>query len=355
MKTFVALATILLLTCIIVFVGITAYRRLTEPKENTGGISNGVSTVTKKPITKDGLFKVYVNNEFVQSFSELNEALAFAKEQTRAHIISDEKVSWLWDNYPPYHVFTTQSKDAYYEFETYAEAVNFAKTDDTSFVYYRKDNSLIWSNTKPLPTQHIIKNVPVQYQLPQLPRGCEVTSLAMLLNYLGNSVSKTNLAEEIAKDKTPYTIKNGMIYAGDPNQGFVGDMYNFGRFGYGVYHKPIHQLLTKYKPYSSIDMTGCEFEDLLHNVYANLPVWVIINTEYAPLPETEFSTWNLPDGTQIQTTTKEHSVLITGYDPDYVYFNDPLGKADKALKSNFIAAWEQMGRQAVSVSGRYYV
>ncbi|GAE94580.1 hypothetical protein JCM21714_3751 [Gracilibacillus boraciitolerans JCM 21714] len=48
------------------------------------------------------------------------------------------------------------------------------------------------------------------------------------------------LSEKIKKDDTPYTMKNGVIYFGDPNIGFVGDMYNLENPGYGVYHDPLN-------------------------------------------------------------------------------------------------------------------
>ncbi len=353
MKKFIALIVILILTCLSIFVGKELYTKvinLIEGKPENLPIEN--KSTIQKPITEDGLFLVYVDNKLTSSFSNIDEAINFGKEHTRVHIVSKEKVTWLWDNYPAYHVFTNSTKDNFYEFESFAEAINFAKADTNSFVYYRKDNSLIWTNTKPLDNQHIIKNVPTVYQLPELPRGCEVTSLTMLLNYLGNSISKMTLADEIAKDNTPYTVRNGIITAGDPNKGFVGDMFNATRFGYGVYHKPIHELLTKYRPYSSMDMTGCEFEDLLYSINTNLPVWVIINTDYTTLPQSDFKTWTLKSGEQIQTTSKEHAVLIIGYDAEYIYFKDPLGKEEKALRYEFKGAWEQMGSQAVGVSGR---
>lgn len=193
-----------------------------------------------------------------------------------------------------------------------------------------------------------ISDVPLILQKPELDRGCEVTSLAMLLQYAGVEVDKMELAEKVKKDRTPYRNDNGTYYYGNPNDGFVGDIYTFNKMGYGVYHGPIAELAEEYLPGKIRDISGGSFEEaVLKPLSDGKPVWIIINAKYQKLPESEFRTWNTPSG-QVQITWSEHSVVVTGYDEDYVYFNDPLGVAKKAERTGFEAAWVQMGAQAIT-------
>lgn len=197
--------------------------------------------------------------------------------------------------------------------------------------------------------QTVLIDAPVINQLPELPRGCEVTSLAMLLQYAGVSVDKMTLASEIKKDPNPYKVSDRKIYFGHPNDGFVGSMYTKEDPGLGVYHKPIKELAERYLPRQIEDLTGSPFTELKIHLSDKRPVWVITNTSYKELPLSEFQTWHTPSGV-INITYKEHSVLLTGFDEDYVYFNDPLTgeKNKKAPIMDFEQSWVQMGSQAIT-------
>ncbi len=197
--------------------------------------------------------------------------------------------------------------------------------------------------------EQALLDVPLIEQLPELPRGCEVTGLAMLLQHAGVSTDKMELAKRIKRDSTAYEEKNGVIYFGHPNTGFVGDMYSFDNPGLGVYHAPIKELAEQYLPGRIIDMTGGEFSEIETSISNGKPVWIITNSRYKTLPAEEFETWQTPSG-EVDITYREHSVVVTGYDTDYVFFNDPLtgAKNKKVAKQDFIDAWVQMGRQAIA-------
>ncbi|HDR7783040.1 C39 family peptidase [Bacillus sp. FSL M8-0063] len=190
----------------------------------------------------------------------------------------------------------------------------------------------------------ILSNVPLIQQLPELDRGCEVTSLAMMLQYAGITVDKMKLANEIKK----VDFMNDGV-RGNPNEGFVGNIYTFSESGYGVYHGPLFQLAKKYLPNKAVDLTGKSIEELYKSVKSGQPVVMITNAKFAPLDEDEFTTWETNSG-DVSITYNEHCVVLIGYDEEFVYIRDPLEDSldVKVPRGKFEKAWMQMGSQAIS-------
>ena len=188
-----------------------------------------------------------------------------------------------------------------------------------------------------------ILDVPLINQLdaPMIYNGCEVTSLAMILNYNGYHVTKNELANQIAT--VPLTYQSGL--KGNPNVGFVGNMKDGP--GYAVYNGPIYRLARKYAGDKVVNLTNHPFKDLLTRVSQGEPVWIITTETFAPV--SDFETWHTPEGT-INITFSEHSVVITGYDENFIYINNPYGQKNERLnRTKFEEAWEQMGRQAIVI------
>ncbi|GAA3330391.1 C39 family peptidase [Ectobacillus funiculus] len=167
----------------------------------------------------------------------------------------------------------------------------------------------------------LLQNVPFIQQMPELARGCEVTSLAMMLQYAGVQIDKNGLG--CSDYKSPVFLSNGM--RGNPNDGFVGNIYTFSENGYGVYHGPIASLAEQYLPGRIKDLSGLSIESVYEALQAGTPVLVITNSTFSTLDESELHTWQTASG-PVQITYREHSVLVTGYDQDYVYMNDPLAE-----------------------------
>ena len=192
-----------------------------------------------------------------------------------------------------------------------------------------------------------IENVPVVLQYPELPRGCEITSLAMILNYRGYDVDKMELADEIVYE--PFESKG---LKGNMHDGFVGAMDTLNEDGLGVYVEPIVKLAREYASFWKVrNLTGKEPEALYAAIEAGNPVWVLTNARFKELADDQFLTWETEEGS-MQVTYRQHSVVMTGYDESYVYVNDPM-KSETSIalnRADFEAAWIQMGSQAMYIS-----
>jgi uncharacterized protein YvpB len=191
----------------------------------------------------------------------------------------------------------------------------------------------------------VLLDVPLINQMdsPRLYNGCEVTSLAMILNFWGIEVSKNELANRIKHVPLKYDDGNN----GNPNEGFVGNMEDGP--GLGVYHKPIFDLAQIYAKHKLENLTDKPFSSVLTKVSQGLPVWVITTTTFSPI--SNFESWTTPQGS-IDITFKMHSVVITGYNQDSIFINDPYGTKNKQVaRESFVKAWEQMGSQAIVLNG----
>lgn len=203
------------------------------------------------------------------------------------------------------------------------------------------------STPKPEHIKSAMIDTPVIRQNPELPAGCEVTSLAMLLQFHGLSKSKMELAAEMPKDETPISLNSdGSIrYWGNPKSGFVGDVTRKGR-GFGIYAAGLLPLLRQYVP-NSVDLTEQPFEQYEQQIAKGVPVIVWTTIDYT-VPASWVS-WDTSAG-PIQTTFMEHAVLLVGFDESSVYLNDPLSgkKSAKVDKESFKKSWEAMGKQGLT-------
>lgn len=194
-------------------------------------------------------------------------------------------------------------------------------------------------------------SAPFVSQMPELPNGCEVTSLTMLLRSAGIPADKMTLAEQMAK--VPYSSGDFM---GNPNLGFVGNMYNgdTNHPGLAVYHGPVADLARKYLGNRVLDLTGSSWDEIEEQIAGGHPVWVITSINFVPVADSQWVNWHTRQG-DMKVSFQEHSVLLTGYDKEHVRFNDPLETSDGsqiAGKSEFVTAWEQFGRQAITYRGK---
>lgn len=187
-------------------------------------------------------------------------------------------------------------------------------------------------------------------QRPELPRGCEVTALSILLNYyMEEAPNKMVLAEQLKSSFMDYVIKDGFVNFSDMHIEFAGSMENTELPGLGVYIEPIKELAENYVGDKVVNVSGLSFEQLLTYVSADKPVLIVIPNRYQAVPNYAIQVWKTVNG-YMEVTYQEHSVVVMGYDENYVYYSDPSkGILDKKYREDFKKAWESMGKQALII------
>lgn len=186
-------------------------------------------------------------------------------------------------------------------------------------------------------------NVPLEKQLPDLPNGCEVTSLSMLLNYYDIDVSKLELSSNI-KHVSSFIGNN---YRGNPHEGFVGYM-SIENAGWCVYNEPLYDVAKKYTKRIR-NYTGNSFVRVLKLVSEGHPVMIITTLKFNRV--NDMQTWQTKQG-KVHVTPSSHACVITGYNKKkrIVYVNDPYGVKNKKVSLKKIeASYNQQGKQALYV------
>ncbi|WP_438450267.1 C39 family peptidase [Lactobacillus kitasatonis] len=202
------------------------------------------------------------------------------------------------------------------------------------------DDEVDWMTMK----QEQKLDVPLENQMPDLPNGCEVTSLSMLMNYYGIKVNKNELAENIQHVDF---FTDGGKYRGNPNQGFVGHM-SIANAGWCVYNGPLYNVARKYTTHIK-NITGSDFLSLLKLVSNGHPVLIITTTTFNRV--NDMQTWDTNTG-KVNVTPSSHACVITGYSKPkkVVYVNNPYGYKNQPVNwKNLQASYNQQGRQALYI------
>lgn len=289
----------------------------------------------------EGMNHIFIN----QSSTSLNEDLVhIATNSRKKYVLLDA---------------TLQTENLVYEVYNKNKLIGVGKSIDEALrMTSQNASTILYENTgaqrkaifsASKQASSIMLEVPIMAQKPELIRGCEVTALAMFLSYYKQeNVSKIILSEQLRKDETPKTLVDGMINFGDMHKGFVGSVSNNSQPGLGVYVEPIYDLASTYVD-NLYNITGASFDQVLLFVGEGRPVWVITPVNYNKISDRVIQNWLTPSG-YMEVSFLEHSVVIVGYDDNYVYLNDPQqGRVIKQPRVAFQVGWENQGSQALVV------
>ena len=193
--------------------------------------------------------------------------------------------------------------------------------------------------------------VPVIFQNPELPTGCEATAATMLLRAYGYDVDKIDVASRLKQSE--FIEKDGIVYSNHPNEYFIGNPTN--RTGYGVFAGEIARVMSEIiKEYNGIHhpigMFGKKEEQILKYIDSKRPVciWTSMNNL-----EIQYRRgWYLIQNSKytdiyFQWPANEHCVVLVGYDCDKVEVIDPIVGKCTYPRKDFFKHYEQVGGYAL--------
>jgi LysM repeat protein/uncharacterized protein YvpB len=171
------------------------------------------------------------------------------------------------------------------------------------------------------------------------PLSCESRSAVDWAAYWGVSIGEIEFFSRLPKTDNPET-------------GFVGDPY--GRWGnippypYGVHAGPVAEVLRQYGLKAEA-RKGIKWRELRAEIAAGRPVIVwIVGRMWSGIPVP----YSSPGGPDTTVARYEHTMILTGYDPESVRVIDASTGAHQAYPlSQFLESWSALGNMAVLGSG----
>lgn len=162
----------------------------------------------------------------------------------------------------------------------------------------------------------VVLDVGVINQHPELPTGCEVTSLTMLLNYYGVYADKCDIADNYLTKGEVGTVDFREAFEGDPR-----DPDSYGCYAPVIVNAANSYLSSQGSGYSAVEVSGQELEALFQYIDNNTPVivWGTLDCRQG-YPST---VWNV-NGRDLQWITPEHCMVLVGYSADSVTVADPF-------------------------------
>lgn len=187
-------------------------------------------------------------------------------------------------------------------------------------------------------------------QYPELPTGCEITAMTMVLNYYGYNVDKVTMAlDYMPKVQAEfYRSEDGRLMGPDLENFFVGDPTEETGYicGTGAIVTAANAYLTDVgSDMTAVAMKNAQPEELYDLIDQGTPVviWCTINME----DRAETDGWYREDGTYMEWSTNDHGAVLIGYDEDTVTVADPIYSRITVSRVQFEKIFAERGGQCV--------
>ena len=190
----------------------------------------------------------------------------------------------------------------------------------------------------------------IMEQYPELPTGCEITAMTMVMNYYGYQVNKVTMAlDYMPKIQAEfYRGEDGRLMGPDLENFFVGDPTEETGYicGTGAIVTAANAYLTDVgSDMTAVAMKNAQPEELYDLIDQGTPVviWCTINME----DRAETDSWYREDGTYMEWSTNDHGAVLIGYDEDTVTVADPIYSRITVSRVQFEKIFAERGGQCV--------
>lgn len=203
--------------------------------------------------------------------------------------------------------------------------------------------------------------IPVELipQNPELPNGCEITALTMLLRQAGFGIDKVTMAKyfmpkEEFREVTVAGKKDPVLYGGDPEKVYAGDPMSKDN-GFYCFQDPIIKAASLFfeeqkSPLKALDLSGAPVSGLVGLVDQGTPVMVWCTLRMDSLRNSTKKSWVITEtGETYVPYSNVHAMVLVGYNDEDFYLNDPLNGLVTCPKDKFMQVFEQLGSRAVVI------
>ncbi len=201
----------------------------------------------------------------------------------------------------------------------------------------------------PSPTETPLPTVPPPEGLPSEAYITDITGYPQFANLDCESRTAVDFAAYFGISISETDFINQLPSSDNPNEGFVGSIYDekgqIPPASYGVYAGPVAALLRAYG-LNAWDQYWMNFDTIQSEVANGRPVmvWVIGNV----WPGSGSSTYVAASGASVTVANWEHTVMVIGYDPQYVTILDGNLIYQRDI-GTFLSSWSILGNMGILV------
>ncbi len=194
-------------------------------------------------------------------------------------------------------------------------------------------------------------DVPIVMQYPELPNGCEITSLTAILNSYGMDVSKTTMADRYLP-KVAFSTQKGKRFGPNPHIAYAGNPRDLND-GWYAFATPIVNaakdiIAANKKNLYAENVSGSTREEILSFIDQGIPVIVWVTLDLSP--PIKRGGWYTEGTNEFHSSfTNLHAVVLNGWEDGKVHIMNPRKGQEIVSGDVFFNSYEALESQALII------